>query len=52
MYKIEKKDYGFKLTFGGFIAEDEMKKWVEESKTALLTAPKSFGVIVDMRTLQ
>lgn len=52
MYKIEKKDYGFKLTFGGFITEDEMKKWLEESKIALQTAPKSFGVFVDMRTLK
>jgi hypothetical protein len=51
MYKIEKKDYGYKLTFGDFIKEDEMKKWVEESKFALRTAPNSFGIFVDMRTL-
>ena len=52
MYKIEKQDYGYKLTFGDFINEDEMKKWVEESKSALLTSPNSFGVFVDMRTLR
>ena len=52
MYKIEKKIYGYKITFGGFIDENEMKKWVEESKIALQTAPKSFGIFVDMRTLK
>jgi len=29
-----------------------MKKWVEESRKALLTAPSEFGVFVDMRTLK
>ncbi len=52
MYKIEKKDYGYRLTFGGFIKEDEMKKWLEESKVILPNGPKSFGVFVDMRTLK
>ena len=52
MYKIEKKGYGFKLTFGGSMKADEMKRWVEESKTALVGAPKEFGVLIDMRTLQ
>lgn len=47
MYKIEKAPYGLKLTFAGFIQPDEMKQWVEESKTALLSAPKDFGVLVD-----
>ncbi len=45
MYKIEKKNYGFKITFEGFIKEDEMKKWVEESKVILKTAPSSFGFL-------
>ena len=52
MYKIEKMNYGFKLTFGDFINENEMKKWVEESKSVLQTAPKEFGIFVDMRTLK
>ena len=51
MYKIEKKDFGFKLTFSGFIQEAEMKKWVEESKIALKDVSIAFGVFVDMRTL-
>ena len=52
MYKIDKTYYGFKLTFGDFIKEDEMKQWVEESRSALSGAPASFGVFVDMRTLK
>jgi len=52
MYKIEKKNYGYKIIFGDFMSENEIKKWVEESKFALQTAPKSFGVFVDMRTLK
>lgn len=52
MYKIEKKDYGYRLTFGGFIEPDEMKAWVEESKSVLQSASGSFGVFVDMRTLK
>lgn len=52
MYKIEKKDYGYRLTFGDFIQENEMSKWLDESRVALQTAPKSFGVFVDMRTLK
>ena len=43
---------GIKLTFGDFIKVDEMKQWVEESKKALLKAPLSFGVLIDMRTLK
>ena len=29
-----------------------MKLWVEESKKALVAAPASFGVFIDMRTLK
>jgi hypothetical protein len=53
MYSIEKKDYGIKLVFDGFIRADEMQKWVEESKSKLLSfGLKAFGVFVDMRTLK
>lgn len=52
MYKIEKKGYGFRLTFGEFIEPDEMKKWVEDSRKALEEASGSFYVFVDMRTLK
>jgi hypothetical protein len=52
MYKIEKTDFGFKLTFGGNIKEDEMSQWVDESRKALIGSPLQFGVFVDMRTLK
>lgn len=52
MYKIEKKDYGFKLTFGDLIQADEMRNWLEESQKALSNIPSKFGVFVDMRTLK
>jgi hypothetical protein len=52
MYNIEKKNYGFKLTFEGFIKEDEMAKWKSEVVKALNTNFTKFGVFVDMRTLK
>ncbi len=52
MYKIEKKDFGYRLTFDGFIKADEMQRWVDESRKQLSGAPAEFGVFVDMRTLK
>ena len=52
MYSIEKKDFGFKLTFGDFISPEEMGHWLEDSQKSLLFPPKGFGVLVDMRTLK
>lgn len=52
MYKIEKTDYGVKLTFAGFIQKEEMANWVNESEHALLTFPEKFSVFVDMRELK
>ncbi len=52
MYKIETKDYGYKLTLSDIIYEDEMKQWLEESKSKLRLAPKTFGIFVDMRALK
>ncbi len=51
MYQIERKDYGYYLTFGDLIKADEMNQWVKESKQEMLSAPPQFGVFVDMRTL-
>lgn len=51
MYKIEKTGYGIKLTFSGTIKREEMAKWVEDSKIAIKSLPKSFGVFVDMKDL-
>lgn len=52
MNSIERKGFGYKLTFGENIRAEEMKKWVDDSKTALADAPSEFGVFVDMRTLK
>jgi hypothetical protein len=52
MYKIERKSFGYKLTFGDSIEIDEMKRWVVESKKTLASHSGKFGVLVDMRTLK
>jgi hypothetical protein len=51
MYKIERPAYGFRLTFGGLVNKPEMEQWLRESQAALKSAPASFGVLIDMRTL-
>ena len=51
MYKIEKRSSGYLLTFGGSIDAAEMQRWYDESEQQLASAPSSYGVIVDMRTL-
>lgn len=52
MYKIERKDFGYKLTFGNVISGKEMNQWLKESAEELKNAPETFGVFVDMRTLK
>ena len=52
MYKIERKNYGFKLTFGDFIKATEMEQWVKESEKQIQSQVGKFGVFVDMRTLK
>jgi hypothetical protein len=52
MYRIEKQDPGYRLTFGGYIGRDEMEAWLKESLRLLSSELEDhFGVIVDMRTL-
>jgi hypothetical protein len=51
MYKTEKTDLGFHLTFGGDITEAELETWYEESAGVLNGMHLPFGVIIDMRTL-
>lgn len=51
MYNISKQSYGYQLTFGGTINLAEIQRWRLESQTALVGAPKSFGVLIDMRGL-
>ena len=51
MYKIEKTDLGFQLTFGGDMTEAELQTWYDESAEVLTGMLLPFGVIIDMRTL-
>lgn len=51
MYQIEARPFGFQLTFGGIIDRAEMSKWLDDSRRALGGAPRTFGVVIDMRTL-
>jgi len=48
MYSIEKKEWGYRLTFSDFIQAEEMQRWADESKQRLTSAPDNFGVFVDM----
>jgi hypothetical protein len=52
MYRIDKTNYGFKLTLGDFIKAAEMEQWVKDSEKQLQTQIAKFGVFVDMRTLK
>jgi hypothetical protein len=52
VFKIEKKPFGYLITFGGFITKDEMDAWVADAKKILASPPPSFGVFVDMRSLK
>ena len=51
VYKIEKSDLGFELTFGGDMTKAELEKWYKESDRVLTGRHGPFGVIIDMRTL-
>jgi len=51
VYEIQKKPWGYQLTFGGSISDQEMQAWVDESAKMLAAAKPDFGVFVDMRTL-
>jgi len=52
MFKIDKRHFGYRLTFGGYIDAVEMKKWHDESQKELMSQTGDFGVFVDMRTLK
>jgi hypothetical protein len=52
VYRIERRESGYLLTFGGVIDAAEMGRWYRDSRRALAAETgKPFGVIVDMRTL-
>ncbi len=52
MYKIEQKDYGVKITFAGFIQEEEMLAYKKEFRTVLDALPEKFGLLSDMREMK
>ena len=51
MYRIERTDYGFHLTFSGHVSQAEIIRWLQESRQHLLVVDKPFGVFVDMRRM-
>lgn len=51
MYKIEKTDLGFHLTFAGIVTKVEIDNWYAESEQVLKGRRAHFGVVIDMRTL-
>ena len=51
MYRIEKKGFGLRLTFGGVIPPEEMVHWVEDFRRELTEMTAPFHIFVDMRTL-
>jgi hypothetical protein len=51
VYKIEKTDLEFYLTFAGNMTKDEIEKQYEDSEQVLTGQQAPFGVVIDMRTL-
>ena len=47
-YKIEKKSYGFRLTFDGMLDPENAEKYTEELLAALATWTGSVGVMIDL----
>lgn len=52
MYKIEKKDFGYYLTFEGSILRHEMESWYADAVRTLEIPQKSFGVLADLRKMK
>ena len=51
MYRIEERDWGYHLVFGGDTTPTEMAQWLRESEKILQSREEDFFVFVDMRTL-
>ncbi len=51
MYTIQRCHFGYLMSFGGKIDSTEMRYWFRESKSVLAAAPRTFGIVVDMRDL-
>ena len=52
MHRVENKEYGVKITWGGFIEAGEMALWAKEASAAVEHIAPGFGVFVDMRELK
>ncbi len=52
MYKIERQNYGVKLTFEGFITPEEMQAYKDEFKVMLELLPPKFGLLGDIRNMK
>ncbi|MEA2030508.1 MAG: hypothetical protein U9N55_02775 [candidate division Zixibacteria bacterium] len=52
MYNIEKKDYGYKMTFSGSLTKEEMAEWLEKIEKILPGEQESFAILMDIRKLQ
>jgi len=51
MYRIERMNWGYRLTFGGSCPVEELAEWVKESRKILADQEDEFFVFVDMRTI-
>lgn len=49
MYKIEKTDYGIKLTFSGFVNAEELTRWAQEVGEVSKPMQKGYCVLLDLR---
>jgi hypothetical protein len=52
MYENEPAEYGYKMTFGGFIDDEEMRAWASEVTDTLDQTPAEWHCYVDMRPLE
>ena len=49
---MERKPYGFKLTFEGFVTKEEIIDYIKYLKNYLNETSGNFGIVVDMRTMK
>ena len=52
MYKMEKKNYGYKLTFSGFLNTTEIEAYIKELKSYMDENAGMFGIMIDMRDMK
>lgn len=52
MYKIERTNIGFRLTFAGEMSKAETERWFKDSQIALASFKTPFVVIADKRAVE